>query len=786
MDKMNFVDELTDNMTIEEKAMLINGVSFFRTAAIERLNIPKLQFLDGGTGINFEQLFGDFTQVYKYNEEDMIGSTALNNVIDNFYNAEKIKEENRQLYYWIKEKLEDVLIKHTDKREYSPGCFPPGILLGATFNPEVVYRVGEALGMEACIYGINILLGTPNVNIHRDPLNGRLFEGYSEDPFLVSSLAPKITKGVQKYGVCANVKHFAANNQETNRVGINEIISKRALEEIYLPGFKACVKEGNVQTVMSAYNQINGISCTENSWLLTDKLRNEWGFGGMVVSDWGAVRNIINAVKAGNDLAMPGPRNWKCIVEAVEAGELSNDELDKPVKHILNILKWIQDNKNEILSNMSIDEIRKFSDNAAYKAACEGFVLLKNEGVLPIADKHIYMVGTGSEKLIECGTGSAGINTDRTCNLYEYLTEYLGEDNVSYGLPEKYDDNAVVLCLCSLNGMEGNDRTDLYLDEADLQLLSEIDLTTIVVLNTCGPVDFSFMNNTNIKALIEVFLTGMEGGHALADILVGKVNPSGKLPITFPKKYEDAPTYINFPGDGYEVNYGEGIYVGYRYYDKKKIEPAFAFGYGLSYTHFLCKLENVFIDKDIIRINVKISNEGNMSGSEVIQIYVGDPYSTLSKPVKELKAFTKVFLENGEEKNVNISIPINELASYDADIDKWIIEEGYYDIYAATSSRIEDVFGEKRIYLDVKSPYSYGINSTVKILYENFQLRDVMYKIFDEYNLDRGIIESNYQYTSNKTLKDILCEYENYFTEDKNIKSFIEDFDNRTAKIYKK
>jgi len=308
------VQQILNKLSLQEKANIVNGASFFTTASIDHFSIRSLQLLDGGTGINFEQLFHDKKDALE--SKDNLTPVALDHVINYFFESSKLTEQERIL----RDQIAGIIYKDFDE-EYAPACFPPGILLGATFQPQLVYDVGVSLGNEAITFGIDILLGTPNVNIHRDPRNGRIFEGYSEDPFLVSTLAKELVKGVQSTGVSANVKHFAANNQETNRVGIDEIIPIRALREIYFPGFESCVREGKVKTIMSAYNKINGVPCTENAWMLNDVLRGEWGFDGLVVSDWGAVYHPVEALAAGNDLAMPGPIDGTEIVEAVETGK---------------------------------------------------------------------------------------------------------------------------------------------------------------------------------------------------------------------------------------------------------------------------------------------------------------------------------------------------------------------------------------------------------------------------------------------------------------------------------
>lgn len=801
------IEKTIASMTIEEKARLVTGASFFGSAKIARLNIPRLQLLDGGTGINFEQLFGDIIDNSEMESTNgMVGNGSLVRVIEYFFEPERLNEEDLSLYNDINTKLCKLVRNNIEsccnkecnsknifceyeKLMYSPGCYPPGIVLGATWNPDVVFKVGKALGLDAIIYGVHILLGSPNVNIHRDPLNGRLFEGYSEDPFLVSALAPKLVEGVQEYGVAANVKHFAANNQETFRTGINEHISKRALEEIYFPGFKACVDAG-VRSVMSAYNRINGVPCTENYDLLTDKLKCRWGFDGMVVSDWGAVKNLPEAIKAGNDLAMPGPMDYMPIVSAVlnskehsgnfdnilDESDLDNvlDErdLDRAVERILKTINWIADNRKKI--NFSVDEIRSFTNEAAYTAAAEGIVLLENNGVLPMKENvSVSVMGSLSydncgairplSKIIECGNGSAGINTDRVGDLVSSISCYIAKENISLGEVRKSTE--VMLYVVKIPGMEGNDKKTLRMSENDILAINclcgkkngfGVEKKLVLILNTSGPVELTGIYKEKIDGILAIFLPGMEGCHALADILFGKISPSGKLPLTFPVRYEDAPTYINFPGDGYNVNYGEGIYVGYRYYDKKKLQPQYHFGYGLTYTTFFCRLKYVYVRDNNIHAEVYIKNTGNFKAAQVVQLYVGDVYSTVSRPIKELKAFKKVLLDVGEERSIPFDICIEELAYFDMDFDKWVVEEGFYDVYTAVSSAECDIFGRERVYIDVKSPYSYGINSTIKTLYEHKELRQALYELWKLYGFEEGILSSNYQYTASNKLKDII------------------------------
>ncbi len=774
-------EEILAQMTLEEKSTLVNGASFFGMAGLERFDIPALQLLDGGTGMNFEQLFGD---MYSRAEKEtnstngMVGSTALTHVIDWYYEPENLTKEELE----IRSRIEEQLRNRTGK-DYAPGCFPPGILLGATFNPDVIRAVGEALGAEARLFGVQILLGSPNVNIHRDPLNGRLFEGYSEDPCLVSSLAPELVKGVQKFKVAANVKHFAANNQETNRVGINETISERALQEIYYPGFKACVQEGKVETVMSAYNRINGIPCTESYKLLTAELRDKWGFDGTVLSDWGAVYHPIEALQAGNDLAMPGPLPAKPIIEAVKDGRLSMEVLDKAVLRLLKTITYCLESPYKNVNSISIgekeipmwavntcgdgapdlDAMYEATTVAAYESATEGIVLLKNEDVYPLdSDKRILL--TGSQDFLTCGTGSAGITTNRNTSFEDCIGgTYVGYDYDFEAFCKHYKDFHVILT-ATVSGMEGNDRPHMRISDADdlmlrrlISLKEYVDFKLTLVLNVCGPVDLRDYEK-DLDAIWCVFLPGMEGAHALADLMLGKKTPSGKLPITFPKRYEDTPTFLNFPCEGYEVNYGEGIYVGYRYYDKKKVTPAYPFGYGLSYTTFNiehCKTDKDEFDGDL-KVSLTVTNTGNFPGAEVIQLYISDETSMLPKPVKELKKFKKVFLQPGESKDVTFELCLKDFMSYDMDYNEWLAEEGYYHILIATSSATTDIKSDIRVYLDIRSPYSYGFTSTVKTIFEKEALKEALFTLWEENDWDMQIIASNYQYTPNRTIEQIM------------------------------
>jgi beta-glucosidase len=808
------IEETLSNMTLEEKARLVCGSSFFGMAGVPSQNIPGVQVLDGGTGINYEQLLGDMFDRWHLD----IPYAEQRNVIFNYFKPDRLSDKELKTRQMVKEKLNNIFTANTVNNEtaqaymsmpenndaymMSPGCFPTGMMLGATFNPDIVNQVGHALGREARAHGIQLLLGTPNINIHRDPLNGRLFEGYSEDPCLVAVLAPEMVTGVQAEGVAANIKHFAANNQEKNRQGINEIISERSLHEIYFPGFKACVEKAHAATVMSAYNKINGIPCTENKWLLDDILRTCWGFDGMVVSDWGAVYNQIQALKAGNDVNMPGPVDCQPILDAIESGELSEAELDISAGRVLKLISEYTDMPPY---DMSCQCIMDMSKQAAYKAACEGIVMLKNENnIFPLNNgrpaagdsafdnahgERVILCGSGALRLYDCGTGSAGITTDKTSSIYECLVE--NGVNASIGIPPESSNVTnnidTYICVARIAGMEGNDRKDMNLQPEDAQVLNRLvdikrnnpKVKTGLILNVCGPVDLSLWENS-LDGIFCMFLPGMEGGHAMADILTGRVNPSGKLPVTFPKKYKDTPTCLNFPGDGYQVYYGEGIYVGYRYYDKKQVTPMYPFGYGLSYSSFsiynqrsttpATPIEVVYPDgrvesrvmpvfSDSIKIAVDVENKGPAlyaEGMETVQLYISDMYSHLSKPVKELKAFKKVRLGCGEKTTVTFELNVYDFASFDGDLHQWTVEEGMYNILIGNSSR--NITCSLMVYLNVSSQYSYSHQSTIKELYENAVTREHMWKLWDKMELDHGDILTTYEYGPNTTLYKLMLQ----------------------------
>lgn len=550
-------------------------------------------------------------------------------------------------------------------------------------------------------------------------------------------------------------------------MNIDEHIPERALHELYYPGFKACVEAG-VATVMSAYNQINGVPCTENRTLLSDMLRGEWGFEGTVMSDWNAVYHPAKAINAGNDLAMPGPIGPEALTAAAENGTLHMECLAESAERVAKLVKtYARPAEGEI-------NVAK-TDKVAYDAAAEGIVLLKNgtgadagaekadvsvcKKVLPLEKSaKIALYGTFAEHLLTCGEGSAGILTNRNISLKDALSErFAGVTLQSMG-----EDTDTLIYVYSLPGQEGNDRKEISLLKTVTEewntLLAEAEdrgMKKILVLNVSAPVTLDEWEE-HFDGIFCTFLPGMQGANALADCLVGAVNPSGKLPLSWPKRIEDMPTYLNFPGDRMQVQYGEGIFLGYRWYDARKIAPLYPFGYGLSYTEFAVESVKAECERftESVTINVTVANIGSRAGKTVVQLYISDPESTLTKPVQELKAFRKVDLESQESKTLSFTLDRHAFESYDPNLHAWTMEEGYYEIMAGFSSR--DIEEGCTVYADVESPYSYGANTAVKIIMEDDRLKEKVQEFFTEKQLPWALMLTSYQYTSQDTIELIL------------------------------
>ena len=698
------IKDLLKKMTVEEKAEICSGASRWRTHSIDRLEIPEIMMADGPHGLRKEP---------KEKESASMG-----------------------------ESVEAI-------------CFPTASALACSWDRDLMSRMGEALGEESQTEDVNILLG-PGVNIKRSPLCGRNFEYFSEDPLLASELAANYVKGVQSMGVGTSLKHFAANNQEHRRLTVDAQIDERTLREIYLSAFEKVVKEAQPWTVMCAYNQVNGTHASENKYLLTDVLKEEWGHEGFVVSDWGAVNYRDKGIAAGLELEMPSSHGdgKKAIVEAVENGSLSEESLDRAAERMLKIIfKAVENDRDDL--NYSKDEHHQL----AREIAADSMVLLKNEeSILPLAeDEKLGVVGSFAKKPRFQGGGSSNINPYQVDNAYAELEKYTDqklayaegyslesdEDDVKLiakakELAEKVDKVIIFAGLPDRYESEGYDRDTLEIPPNQNRLIeevAEVNKNAIVVLSNGSPITMPWLNN--VKGVLEGYLTGQAGGGAAADILFGHVNPSGKLAETFPQKLSDNPSYLFFPGEKDKVEYREGIFVGYRYYDSKEIEPLFPFGYGLSYTDFeysdLKIKKNEITDQETLNLSLKVKNTGDIYGKEIIQLYVSDPESTVIKPEKELKEFAKVELEPGQEKIVEFELAKRAFAYYNTEIDDWYVESGEYDILIGASSRDIRLKETVRVESTVELPYEYTINTNVGDILADPEAEEVFNELLSEY-----------------------------------------------------
>lgn len=663
-------------MTLRDKARLLCGTTQFSIGGFESEAgfIPGLNMQDGGTGINYEHtlvhLFNNVTSAYSYGE--------LDNVIHFFYETHKLSKSEKEL----RGKLQKCLVGYRDGIDVAPGCYPPGIVLGSTWNPKVVYDTGRALGMEAAVYHVGVLLGTPNANLLREPRNGRFFEGYSEDPFLAKTLAPEMCRGVESTGVASDVKHFACNNLEINRNVINELIRVRALRELYFPAFEACSKVAS--TLMTAYPSINGKPCCENSWLLKDVLRKEWGYKGVTVTDWSACRGRTgDSLASGQDLFMPGPWDPSDIVEAVEDGRLSIKDLDEAALRILDLINRFADVKAP--EGLTASKYKKSGDKAAYNAAAEGIVMLKNNGAMPLkkTSKAVFF-SRFPERFRDYGEGSAQVFTDRKQSLVSGLKSILGDNRVLKDDIEAFRKGATAVIIESLRSGEGTDRPDLKLNRQTVSFIKKLAKDKgkgriCLILNVPGPVELGEVADLT-DSIFVVYYPGMMGAKAMADIMTGIVNPSGALTCTFPVSYKDTPAYLCYP-DSYTCTYGEGIYVGYRGYMKRGISPMYPFGYGLSYSKFAVKDITASKRGGKISVTCNVSNTSKIDGKAVVQLYVSKKKPIAPRAPVELKGFAKVLVKAGDAVKVTVSFDKCELAYFDEIYDKFLIEEGAYDLF---------------------------------------------------------------------------------------------------------
>lgn len=650
------IKDLVKQMTLEEKAGLCSGLDFWHTKPVERLGIPSVMVSDGPCGLR--------------------------------------KQDDKADHLGVNESIKAV-------------CYPSGCLTACSFDPELLEKEGATIGDECLAENVAVILG-PALNIKRSPLCGRNFEYFSEDPYLAGVISASYVKGVQSKNVGTSIKHFAVNSQEYRRMSCSSNVDERTIREIYFPAFEKTVKEGKPDTVMCSYNRINGVFASENKWLLTDVLRKEWGFDGYVVSDWGAVNKRVEGLVAGLDLEMPasGGTTDRQIVEAVKSGKLKQAVLDKTVERILRIVFKFVDGKTE--GNFDKEAHHKL----VAEIAKESMVLLKNDkNILPLKEKDaesILFVGEFAKTPRYEGGGSAHINTWKVTSALDaakasglkvsYVQGYdVKEKKDKKLLPEAVEAAKKAKTVVIFAGLpdsyesEGYDRKDMKMPKNQDVLISEIakvNKNVVVVLHNGSPVEMPWVND--VKAILESYLAGESVGTAQIDLLFGKANPCGKLAETFPVKTSDNPTFLNFPGNGHDVNYAEGMYIGYRYYDKKEMKVQFPFGHGLSYTTFeysdLKLSSKNILDTDKLEVSVKVTNTGKVCGKEIVQLYVSELTGTHEdRPVKELKAFAKVQLNPKESKVVTMTLDKRSFAFWNTEIGDWYAPTGEYLISAGAS-----------------------------------------------------------------------------------------------------
>ena len=698
------IEKLIKKMTLEEKVGLLHGNSKFYVAGVERLGIPEWSLSDGPHGVRAE-----------INRHDWAYAGWTND---------------------------------------SASYFPTGTAFAAAWNPELAYRRGEVLGEEARWRKKDVLLG-PGVNIIRSPLCGRNFEYMSEDPYMNSVLAVAYIKGLQSRDVACSVKHFAVNNQETNRTTVDVECSERALREIYLPAFKAAVQEGGALTVMAAYNKFRGEFCAENNYLVRKILRNEWGFDGVYVTDWGAAHSTVPSMEAGLDLEMgtliDKYEDWyyaNPLIEAVKSGKIPMSLVDEKVGDVLRVM--IKTNVLDPKKRFGPGSMNtKEHQQATYDAAAEAIVLLKNQNnLLPLdfsSIKSLAVIGDNATRKHSNGGLSSEIKAVyevtplealrakwgdkvdiRFAQGYEKLSTFVegsnnGQSSGTFSSKTQESDallkeavevartSDVALLVCGLNhdyDTESFDRLNMDIPYGQVELIQEVvkaNPRTIVVMIAGSPLNMAAVDICS-PAIVWAWFNGMEGGNALVDVLSGKVNPSGKMPFTTPVSLDQSPAHAlgNFPGRDLKVNYEEDILVGYRWFDTKGLPVVYPFGYGLSYTTF--NYSNLNTDKktydqaDMIQATFTLTNTGDREGAEVAQLYVSDPVCSVMRPVKELKGFKKVFLKPGESRRITLDIPVSSLAFYSEAQSQFVVEPGEFILQLGASA--SDI--KQRISVEVK------------------------------------------------------------------------------------
>ncbi len=662
---MENIRNLIAKMTLEEKVSLCSGKDFWQTQNIDKYNIPSIFFSDGPHGIRKQAASAD--------------------------------------HLGLNESLKAT-------------CFPTAAGMASTWNIELAELVGEYLGVEAKFQGVNVLLG-PGLNIKRNPLCGRNFEYFSEDPYLAGKMAAAYIRGIQSTGVSACPKHFAANNQETRRMVNDSIVDERTLREIYLTNFEIAVKEGNAKSIMTSYNLINGTYANENRHLLLDILRGEWGFRGVTVTDWGGNNNRVEALRAGNELEMPGTGGITNldILNAIKCGSISETVLDENLERLLTL---ILSTDNALKDKVRIDTDKHHL--LAVKAAEESIVLLENDGTLPLQKSEtVGVIGCFAKKPRYQGAGSSQVNPTRLDTVLDCIGDY-GFRLAGYTpgfkrcgghsstlmtkavkMAEKSDIVLLFVGLDEISESEGLDRVTMTLPMNQLELIDRLKKTgkKIIAVLSCGaPVKMDWAKG--LSAVVHSYLGGQGGARAVLNILNGKTNPSGKLAETYPMKYFDCASEKYFPGRGKTAEYRESIFVGYRYYDTAKVAVKYPFGYGLSYTEF--EYSDLMVEST--GVTFTITNTGAYNGAEIAQLYVGKPESAVFRAEKELKGFIKIFLEKGEKKTVHI--PFDEYTFRVFAKGGWVVEDGVYEVIIGASSQDIRLSAKHKVQGDSLKPTS--------------------------------------------------------------------------------
>ena len=672
------IKALVSQMTLEEKAGLCSGLDFWHTKPVERLGVPSVMVSDGPHGLR--------------------------------------KQDEKADHLGVNDSIKAV-------------CMPAACATASSFDRDLMGRMGQAIGDSCQHEKLGVVLG-PAVNIKRSPLCGRNFEYFSEDPYLAGEMSAAYINGVQSKNVGTSIKHFAANSQEHRRMSSSSNADERTLREIYFPAFEISVRKAQPWTVMCSYNRINGVYASENPWLLTDVLRKEWGFKGYVMSDWGAVSDRVAGVAAGLDLEMPssGGINDRKIVAAVKSGELDEKIVDQACERILEInYRYLDNARPETPWDQEADH------QLSARIAEECMVLLKNDGILPLnKTDEVAFIGEFAAKPRFQGGGSSHINAFRTTSAVEaaqglpvtYVQGYSAARDMATdemiaeavqaakaakvavvfaGLPDAYES-------------EGYDRAHMAMPACQNRLIEAVagaNPNTVVVLHNGSPVEMPWLGK--VKAVLEAYLGGQAVGIATVRLLYGDANPCGHLAETFPVKLSDNPSYLYYGGEGNEADYREGVFVGYRYYDKKEMPVLFPFGFGLSYTTFACSnlrlSRQKITDQEILTAAVTVTNTGSRAGKTVVQLYVGDRESTVLRPIRELKGFEKVELQPGESRDVTFTLDKRAFAYWNAAIHDWHVETGAFTIEVGQSSRDIEVSGEVTVESTVALPRHYTADS---------------------------------------------------------------------------